>query len=330
MLFADYMNVWLAAKYDEVQKGSLTLNTYAGYASNLKVICPYFRAKGITLINITYEDIEAFYDEQYERVSANTVKRYHICIHSALKYAFSRDKQFKDKLKNKANPALQVELRPIPKYEAKVLNQESTKALMELTKELYPELELAILIAIVYGCRRSEFAGLKWSNIDFDSDTIFVRHTVITCNHGGKRMIVFKDKTKTKSSYRIYPLLPLIKEKLMALRNKQAHFRDLCGNCYNKEYADYLFVNEMGDFMSPDKITRDFKAFTKKHELEYVRYHGLRHTCASLMLTNDISMTEVMEWLGHSDISTTVNTYGHFDFATKKKSAAKYSGVLGV
>ena len=90
----------------------------------------------------------------------------------------------------------------------------------------------------------------------------------------------------------------------------------------------------MGTLISPHYLTAAFPKLLDKNELRRIRYHDLRHSCASLLLANGVPMKQIQEWLGHIDFSTTANVYAHLDYNSKLSSAdamAKgLSGALGV
>lgn len=102
----------------------------------------------------------------------------------------------------------------------------------------------------------------------------------------------------------------------------------VCGNCYNKEYKDYICVDEMGNLPEPGYITSDFPKLLAKNELRHIRFHDLRHTCASMLLKNGVPMKQIQEWLGHSDFSTTANIYAHLDYAAKLNSVQAMLGGM--
>jgi integrase len=77
----------------------------------------------------------------------------------------------------------------------------------------------------------------------------------------------------------------------------------------------------MGDRIKPDYITQRFDKVLKKHGLRKVRFHDLRHSCASLLLANGVSMKEIQDWLGHSTFKTTADIYAHLSYDSKLASA---------
>lgn len=317
ILFADYMEQWL-----NIIKNSVAVPTFSSYSTTIKkIIAPYFREKKITLKNLTAKDIQDFYLNELQRVSASTVIHYHANIHKALKYAVKIDLI-------SVNPADKVERPKKDHYVGNFYDADEINALFEAAKGT--KLELPILFGAFYGLRRSEAIGLKWDAIDFDQNTITIRHTVTSCDIDGKRILVASDTTKTKSSMRTLPLVPFMRERLLTLREEQQEHRRLCGRSYIKDYLDYVCVNEIGDLIKPHYVTESFPKLLKANGLRPVRYHDLRHSCASLLLANGVSMKQIQEWLGHSDFSTTANIYAHLDYSSKLNSADAMLNGLGL
>ena len=79
----------------------------------------------------------------------------------------------------------------------------------------------------------------------------------------------------------------------------------------------------------PDFVTGHFGQLLKKHNLKKIRFHDLRHSCASVLLAQGVPMKQIQEWLGHSDMSTTANIYSHLDAVTKADTGAAMSKALG-
>ena len=316
-LFADFLEQWL-----EVIRDSIAVPTYASY-SNLSngVIIPYFRKYGTTLEDLAAKDIQQFYLEQRKRVSGCTVIHYHAIIHKALKYAVKLDLIA-------TNPADRVERPKKERYVASFYDADEVNALFQAARGT--NLEIPILLGAFYGLRRSEVIGLKWDAIDFERNTITVQHTVTSCNVDGKNMLVAADRTKTKSSMRTLPLVPFMKERLLQQKKAQAENRKLCGRSYVKDYLGYVCVNEIGAILKPNYISTSFPKLLEANGLRHIRFHDLRHSCASLMLANGVPMKQIQEWLGHSDFSTTANIYAHLDYSSKLHSADVMLSSLGL
>ena len=191
-------------------------------------------------------------------------------------------------------------------------------------------LELPVMLAAFYGLRRSEVVGLKWDAIDFENKTIAIRHTVTACAEKGRRIEVAADTTKTASSRRTLPLVPAFQTKLAALKEQQEKNRILCGRSYCTDYLGYVLVDAMGNRLKLSYISTAFPALLKRNGLRPIRFHDLRHSCASLLLKNGVPMKQIQEWLGHSDFSTTANIYAHLDAGSKLTSAQAMEKGLGM
>ena len=154
--------------------------------------------------------------------------------------------------------------------------------------------------------------------------------TITTFKVDGKQVTVASDTTKTKSSMRTLPLVPLFRERLLALRAEQQENQRLSGRSYNMRYIDYICVDEIGDLTAPNYITGAFPKLLERSGLRRIRFHDLRHSCASMLLANGVAMKQIQEWLGHSDFSTTANIYAHLDYNSKLSSAEAMQIGLGL
>ena len=132
------------------------------------------------------------------------------------------------------------------------------------------------------------------------------------------------------TSLRSLPLVDNFREKLLELKEQQKENMRVCGNCYNHRYDGYIFVDPMGNIISPNAVTENFSKILERNGLRHIRFHDLRHSCASLLLANDVPMKQIQEWLGHSDISTTANIYSHLDYKSKITSANVMDNLLSL
>ena len=319
ILFTKFMLDWL-----EMMKNSVEVTTYASYAQAIKSkINPYFDARfpTLTLSQITPKHIQDYYTwEMTENdVSANTVIHRHANIRKALQYAF------KTGLID-INPADRIERPKKVKYVGSTYNDQELEQLFAVTKG--DLIELPVMLAAFYGLRRSEVLGLKWDAIDFEKKTITIKHTVTQTTLDGKSVIIEKDRTKTKSSYRTLPLVKPFEDALLRKKAEQAENRRLCGKCYDKSHLDYINVNEMGKLITPGFLTQHFPLVLERNGMKKIRFHDLRHSCASLLYSNGVALKDIQEWLGHSDISTTSNIYTHLDYSSKVASANAILSLL--
>lgn len=225
-----------------------------------------------------------------------------------------------------SNPVDKVD-RPRPQaFMASYYSAEEMEKLFEAAQG--HKLELIIQLAAFYGLRRAEVMGLRWEAIDFEAKTLTIRHIVTSTRIDGKKILVEADRAKTKSSLRTLPLVDPIAERLKAVKEQQEYNQKICGNCYNQEYLGYVFVDAMGNLIQPDSVTTGFPQLLKENGLRRIRFHDLRHSCASLLLKEGVPMKQIQEWLGHSDISTTANIYAHLDSQSKNLSARTMANTL--
>ena len=308
MLFADYLLEWL-----EIAKGRLAVATYSSYAAMIKKpVGPYFRQRNLTLRELEARHLQMFYSEMLRKVKPNTVIHYHAIIHSALKYAVKTDMLVQ-------NVADKVDRPKKNSFQPVFLSAEEMQKMFEALRGT--KLELPVLVAAFYGFRRGEVLGLKWDAIDFERGTISVIRTVTTITVDGKQTEIEQQSAKTKSSLRTLPLIGSFREYFLQVKEAQELNKQVCGNCYNHEYDGFVFVDELGERMRANYLTSAFPKFLEDHGLRRMRFHDLRHSCASLLLANGVPLKHIQEWLGHSDFTTTANIYAHLDYKSKITSA---------
>lgn len=286
-------------------------------------IAPYFSQRGTKLNEINVLDIEMFYahEKNTRNISGNTVAHYHANIHKALVDAV-RLKLIPH------NPASDVER---PKKDNFVASYYTADELMEM----FPifagtKMELPVLLAAYYGLRRSEVVGLKWSAIDFVNKTITISHTFERVNVDGKAVDISKERTKNNSSFRTLPLIPEVETALIAAKARQEKQRKQCGRSYCKKYLEYICVDDMGNLVNPNYISGNFSNILRKNGLRPIRFHDLRHSCASLLIKNKIPMKDVQVWMGHSSFATTANIYAHIDTDSKQEAADMISACISL
>ena len=316
--FTEFLLDWL-----EMTKKNVEETTYGAYAMGIKnKIIPYFEEHhpGLALCEVTPKHIQDYYTYELtvRGVSANTVIHRHANIRKALQQAFKLGLI-------DSNPADRIERPKKEKFVGSFYEEDELNHLFEVVRG--DPIELGVILGAFYGLRRSEAVGLKWDAIDFKKKTITIRHTVTQVTIDGKSKIIQKDRTKTKSSYRSLPLVPPFEELLHRLKAKQEQNRKLCGRAYCTKYTDYIYVNEIGELVKQGYLTQRFPYILEKNGLRKIRYHDLQHSCASLLYANGVSLKEIQEWLGHSDIATTSNIYTHLNFSSKVASANAIMGV---
>lgn len=312
----DYMSVWL----EKVAK-DLQINTYNSYHSMIYgKIRRYFEHRDLTVGTVKPKDIEGFYDSLFdEGVVANTVIHYHAVLRKAFQQAF------KDELID-ANPFDRVDRPKKNKFQGENYSEEELLALLKLTKDdpIYP----AIMLAGGLGLRRSEALGVRWSRINFEERYVLLDTKIVESKDEGGKFIRAVEEMKNKSSHRTLPLPEPVYDMLVEVKAKQELYRKMFRSGYSREYDDYVCVNQLGELIKPSYVTDHFHDLVRELGLRTIRFHDLRHTFASVLLNNDVPLINVSRFLGHSDISTTANTYAHLDKSSKQSSADIMTNIL--
>jgi len=319
ILFADFMEQWL-----QMMKHRVEITTHAAYTFGVKGrIVPYFREKGIRLQDIQPKHLHDFYEYVLKtfELTTSTVQHFHAYIRQALQHAFKMDLIL-------TNPADKVERPKKNRFVGSFYDSQELNQLFGAVKD--DPVELAVLLAAFYGLRRGEIVGLKWQAINFQNQTLTIQHTVIPVSYEGKQITIEKDRAKNKSNHRTLPLVPAFQELLQRIQREQQANRTLYKGSYCTDYKDYIYLDKLGQRIKPGYITQHFPIVLEKHDMRRIRFHDLRHSCASLLLANGVSMKEIQEWLGHSHFSTTANIYAHLDYSSKISSAQVMSNSLNL
>ena len=316
MLFADLMEQWF-----EDTKTTWKPTTRGNYDMQVnKRIVPYFRKKDIKLCDVTSEHIKAFFKDELKDVKATTIHKYYNNISSALKYAVD-DLEILD-----ISPIRKVKRPRAERFTASFLKESEVIKLFEAVKG--HKLELGVILAAYYGLRRGEVVGLRWESIDFERNTITIEHTVVVAkDENGKKQVLESDTGKTDSSLRTLPLVPIFKNKLLALKKEQECNRKLMGKSYNKKEGQYIYVDMMGNRIRPDYLTQEFPQWMIENNFNRLRFHDLRHSCASLLIANGVPLKSIQEWLGHSSYKITADCYAHLEYESKIAAASAMTWV---
>ena len=309
--FSDYVRVWLdhiARTVDEV-----TLQGYKSLADTH--ILPYFDDAGTKLTKLDHKTIQRYMDMKFtsgRRDGKGGLSPRSLRLHKNI-IAQTLDLAVRNKL-IQSNPCQFVVLPQCERYESQFYTETQLKALFSALKD-DPILPM-VRITAWYGLRRSELLGLQWDSIDLDAGTMTIRHTVSKVTE-----VVAKDKTKNASSRRTFPLTPEAVEIFTKAKEQEERNRAAFGREYQEN--PYVFKWPDGHPYSPDYISHHFAKVLKRHGLPHIRFHELRHSCASMLINMGFTLKDVQEWLGHSDIKMTANIYSHLDNARKNTIAAK-------
>jgi len=315
--FIGFMDKWLDFKKQRVAK-----LTYQCYCSGIKDAKAFFGKRNAKLQDIRPIDIQDYYNNIISRgAKVSTMKNRHLCLHNMFEYAVKLDLI-------PFNPTSRVDLPKSERREATFYNKSELETLFKAFKD--DRMELVVHIAAYYGLRRSEILGLQWDSVDFEQKTITISRKVITyMDEMGKCKTICEDKLKTNSTRRTLPLIPHIEKLLINQKDKRDYYRKLLRDGYCKDYLDFVCTDDFGILITPEYVTSHFGYVVKKNELKHLRFHDLRHTCASLLIANHIPLKSIQDWLGHANFQTTANIYSHLDFSSRIESADMITSILG-
>ena len=286
-------------------KGQIQENTRENYISIYKNhLGPYFGDR--MLDEIAPQEIERYYTTSSAmHLNIHTIHRHHANLHSFFKYAHRHDWIAE-------NPMAKVE-RPKDTYKfmAAYYHADQMRALFDAAAhdKIFP----AIFLCGVMGLRRSEIAGLKWDAVSFNDNTIQIRRKAI--RDRSSRKDVVSTSLKTQSSYRTLVMPEPVRSFLLKLRAQHRN-------------SDFILVDEKGQRISLNTVTNRFRALLQREGLPKIRFHDLRHSCATILLNEGVDLKEIQDWLGHSNVNTTANLYLHTDMKSKRKLAERLEQVI--
>ena len=201
---------------------------------------------------------------------------------------------------------------------------------MEKSAHKFSKMENSIqLIAAYYGLRRSEILGLNWDSIDFNNKTITIRRKITSITGTGTEEIRIDNQLKTESSVRTLPMIPHVECMLRERKMQEDYYSKLLKSGFDRTYDGFVCRDNFGKLITPKFVSDHFRHIIKKHKLKKLRFHDLRHSCASLLLANGVPMKAIQERLGHSTFNVTANFYSHLDYQSKLNSAETIARVLG-
>lgn len=321
-----FLDRWLV----DYVKPSLRRKTAASYEKNVELHLKPGLGH-IRLVKLTAPDIQRFMNEKRERgsvrvepsadgteakhkaLSPRTVQILRAILRKAIGQAVKWD----------LIPRNVVTLTDPPKvqrYKATPLTGEQGKAFIAAASG--DRLEVLFIVALALGLRLGEALGLRWSDVDFEAKTLRVEQTIQRVN--GK--FIFGSTKTDKSRRTLHPSDPTL-EALRAHRRKQQEERLRVGPEWGD--LDLIFTTETGNPIDPSNVRRSFLRVLAAANLPTIRFHDLRHSCATYLAANGISARVAMEQLGHSEIRTTLEIYSHVMPEMKEEAKRAIQNTIG-
>jgi len=288
-----YLDAWLK---DSV-RDTVRLTTFQGYERIVRLhIKPTLES--VKLDRLTPLHVRGLYREKLETgLAPRMVQLVHTTLHKALKQAVADGLIPRNVTEAvKAPRRVSKEMRP--------LSPDQARAFLVVARG--EKLETLFVLALTTGMRQGELLGLKWEDVDPEAGTLHVRRTLSTAMGKGFSF----NPPKTAKSRRSIKLPRLALQSLRGHRAAQLEERTRIAGLWKDH--DLVFTTGIGTPVSrADLITRSFKPLLQQADLPDVRFHDLRHTCATLLLGKGVHVKLVQELLGHSTIAVTLDTYSH-------------------
>ncbi len=191
-----------------------------------------------------------------------------------------------------------------------------------LTAAVGDDFEPLWRLALLAGMRRGELLGLRWTDVDLDAGTLSVRRTLSR----GESSRLESGEPKTASGRRRIALPGSVVESLRRHRIRQVEYRLAVGPAF--EDQGLVFTNETGGPLHPNSLTIRFRKLIAAGSVPKIRFHDLRHTCATLLLSQGVHPKVVQERLGHADIAMTMNLYSHVTPDMQRDAADRLDALL--
>jgi integrase len=205
-----------------------------------------------------------------------------------------------------------------PLHQVEPLSPDDSRRLLDAVKGTDDEALYSVAMAL--GLRKGEALGLRWQDVDLDARTLTVRHQLQTVR--GKKLT----EPKSERSRRTLPLPEFSVKALRSHRGRQRQARLVAGSRWRE--TGHVFTTSIGTPMDTSRVSKRFRKALKRAGLPHKRFHDLRHTAASLLLAQGVQPRVVMETLGHSQISVTMNTYTHVMPVLLRDAAEKMDAIF--
>lgn len=301
-----------------IDDGNHKHTTVDFYRHTTNRIATYFSGK--TIQSITSIEIQKFLiylrteykTKQGKPISDKTIKHSYCVL--VMIFDFAMEQELIQK-----NPMEKVDCPKLAKKKVCAFSDQEAKTFLSLLPECDSEFRCMMYLLLTTGLRRGELMGLQWKDFDFENLTMDVARNITYTPEKGNVV----DTPKTENSIRTIPLMPIVATQLQIYRAAE---RPTSG-----ENA-FVFPGERGDDTprTPNAVTHRVKRFMKSHNLPDMSPHDLRHSCATLLLSNGADIKSVQEILGHSNASTTLNFYVKSDMNQMKAATNKMAAAFGL
>ncbi|TQK45170.1 site-specific recombinase XerD [Streptomyces sp. SLBN-118] len=297
---SEYLTYWL----DNMVKPRRKLSTYDKYEAHVRLyLTPMLGTKRLESLGVA--DVRRFLNQLEKKTTAATAKESHRVLRTAISAACGEELITR-------NVAKLVEP---PRAKTRELSPWTLDETLDfLAAARKDPLYAAFVLAIAMGLRRGEIVGLRWEDLDLDNRVLYVRQQTQR-----RRGVLYDDDPKGRRR-RAVPLPAMCIAPLRWHRMRQA--------ATASEIKGHVFVTRNGRPIEPRNLYRSFTRVANGAGLRVIRLHDARHGCATLLTAAGVAPRVVMEILGHSQISITMDVYTHVVQDTQREAISHMDRLL--
>lgn len=250
--------------------------------------------------------------------SSSTIQKHHNLLNGLFKLAVRNEVIT-------ANPMDKVDKVSVTHEEGDIYDNNEINALINLlNKEDNTQMSLLVKLAVTTGMRRGEILALQWDDVDFNSNTINVRHSLsYTKDHGYQIR-----QPKTDKSIRTISVSNKLMNELKKHKLIKSTERLEASELWEGGKRFFVFSSTFGKPLYPSVPSRYFRRFLDRTGFKKIRFHDLRHTHVNYLIGKGASIADVSKRLGHSSIAITVDVYGHLDRERDEALANMFDDIL--
>jgi len=303
-----FLLMWL----EQVVRQKPSLNTYTSY-KNIVVNHLIPEVGRVQLAKLTPQEVQVMLNRKRDSGLSPRMVQY---IHAVLRIALGRAVKWGYIAQNVAKL---VDVPGVPKYEPEFLAPEEARQLLRVVQG--HRLSALFTVALALGLRKGEALGLRWKDVDFEKAQVTVRKNLQFI----EKKFHMQD-TKSAQGRRTFSVPDVAMQALLKHQARQQAEREKAGDAWQEH--GLVFTSSIGTPIHASNVNRMFNRLLAQAGMLHIRFHDLRHTCGSLLIAQGVHPRVVMEILGHSQISLTMNTYGHLIPGLKEEVADKLQELL--
>lgn len=313
LTFQQYSEIYIT-KYCEGNIGLVTINNYKRLLKSILPLIGSYKLSKITpaMLDNMYSKLKK--GSKGKELSYNSMYDYYKLINAMYNQAIKWE--FVDK-----NPNLKANKPKKDVIERKFYDLDQTSEFLSCLQNECIKYRALLTLALDSGARRGEISALRWGDLNFETRTLKIDNSLKVV-----KGVVDEKRAKTNSSNRVIILSEATIEVMKEYKEWQDNYILEMGSKWKG--TDRIFTSENGEHMHPSTCYKIFTKVTKKYNLEHIRFHDIRHTSASLLISQGVNIKAVSERLGHSSINITSDIYAHTFESDKVKSANAFDKII--